>query len=299
LRAINVKPAQIVELAHMPLATVAAAIADGRARPGIRDLAGWVVCLLRTHRDYGWTITPPAPAPESPEALSDAFARYAAAQDAARRPEPDGLERSSEYVEQHDPRPMDAIPRPQPLVQLWNDMQATMRMRMTRQEFNTWIRPAVLRSVAHGMATISAPSVRVKEGLEQRYTAPLGDLLTTLLDAPTRVRVIVQDELPVTEAQFEAEGATIIITKDVKAPPAPAPAHRPDWISAARWVTLPAMLRAALIGSTVADGMIQAISPHLTNLIEIRYAREVAALVAAIESGVDPPNAACAEAAPW
>ena len=84
-------------------------------------------------------------------------------------------------------------------------MQAALRVRLTRQEFNTWIRPAILRSVAHGIATISAPSVRVKEGLEQRYTAPLGDLLTTLLDAPTRVKVIVHDEVLVTQAQPEAE----------------------------------------------------------------------------------------------
>src|SRR4029453_11981046 len=78
LQAINVKPAQIAELAHMPLTTVETAIADGRARPGVRDLAGWVVSLLRAHRDYGWRIMPPTPAPDSPEALSEAFARYAA-----------------------------------------------------------------------------------------------------------------------------------------------------------------------------------------------------------------------------
>ena len=268
----------------MPLVTVEAAIADGQARPGIRDLAGWVVSLLRTHRDYGWTITPPAPAPDSPESLSDAFARYAAEQDAARCLEPDRLEQPLDCVEQDDLRPMGVIPSPQPLVQLWNDMQAAMRMRLTRQEFNTWIRPANLRSVAHGMATISAPSVRVKEGLEQRYTAALGDLITTLLDTPTRVRVIVHDELPVTQAQSEAECANHSATKaakttvDRKIPPESAPEYRPDWISANQWGTLPAMLRAALVGSIVTNGALQAISPHLTQLIATRYAREVAAL---------------------
>ena len=69
----------------MPLATIATAIEDGRARPGIRDLAGWVVSLLRTHRDYGWKITPPAAAPYLPEALSATFARYAAEQAAEQR----------------------------------------------------------------------------------------------------------------------------------------------------------------------------------------------------------------------
>jgi len=141
-----------------------------------------------------------------------------------------------------------------------------------------------LRSVAHGMATISAPSIRVKEGLEQRYTAALGDLITTLLDTPTRVRVIVHDELPVTQAQSEAECTTHTATKaantavDTKMPPESAPEYRPDWISANQWGTLPAMLRAALIGSIVTNGALQAVSPHLNQLIATRYAREVAAL---------------------
>ena len=58
----------------------------------------------------------------------------------------------------------------------------------------------------------------------------------------------------------------------------PAPDHRPDWISVKQWATLPAMLRAALIGSTVIDGTLQAVSPHLAQLIATRYARAVAEL---------------------
>jgi hypothetical protein len=284
LQAINIKPTQIVELAEMPLATIAAAIADGRSRAGIRDLAGWVVSLLRAHRDYGWAITPPAP--ESPEALSAAFARYAAEQDAAQRLEMGDTEQSyvPGCVEQSVPQSLDVIPRSQPLVQLWNDTQATMRMRMARQEFNTWIRPLVLRSVAQGIATISAPSVRVKQGLEQRYTAPIADLLTTLLDAPVRVQVILHEEVAVTQAQSKAEEATLIGTEaadptvDRKMPPTPAPDYRPDWISANQWVALPAMLRAALIGSTMTDGTLQPASPHMARLLAARYAYEVAAL---------------------
>jgi hypothetical protein len=284
LQAINVKPAQIVELSNMPLATVAAAIADGRARPGIRDLAGWVVSLLRTHRDYGWTITPPAP--ESPEALSATFAQYAAEQDAAQRVEPEEI--LSDCVEHSAPESLDVILRPQPLVQLWNDMQAALRVRLTRQEFNTWIRPAALQSVERGMAIISAPSVRVKEGLEQRYTAPLADLLTTLLDAPTRVHIIVHDEVLITQAQSEAEAITQTNTEAIapaverQTSPASAPEYRPDWICAHVWVTLPSMLRAALIGSNMTDGTLQAVSPHMARLLATRYACEIAALGVAV-----------------
>ena len=74
LRSINMLPAQVIELASLPIATIQAAIADGKARSGIRDLAGWVVKLLRAHRDYGWTINPPPAPADSPETLRMAFA---------------------------------------------------------------------------------------------------------------------------------------------------------------------------------------------------------------------------------
>jgi hypothetical protein len=84
LQAINVLPTQVRELAELPIEVISAAIADGRSRPGVRDLAAWVVSLLRAHRDDGWTIQPPAPKPDSPEALRAAFAQYAAEQEAER-----------------------------------------------------------------------------------------------------------------------------------------------------------------------------------------------------------------------
>src|SRR5512145_322690 len=51
LRTIGVRPAQICELAEQPLDRVKAAIIDGQTRL-VRDLAGWVVTLLRDARDY-------------------------------------------------------------------------------------------------------------------------------------------------------------------------------------------------------------------------------------------------------
>jgi DnaA N-terminal domain len=302
LQAINVKPAQIVELAQIPLATVEAAIADGRARPGVRDLAGWVVSLLRAHRDYGWKIMPPAPAPESPEALRAAFVRYAAEQEAARSLETDHVEQLcvAECTEEQECTPRgSASPS---LTQLWNDVQADMRMRITRQEFMTWIRPAVLRSVEDGMAIISAPSVRVKDGLE-RYTASLRELLSSLLDMHIQVRMTIHGEVPSAQGQTTAAGVDATTTEAQapatapKALASPAPDHRPHWISAEQWVTLPAVLRAALIGSTVANGTIQTISPHLARLIEMRYAREVATLIVAAESGSCPVDGALATSA--
>jgi chromosomal replication initiation ATPase DnaA len=177
-----------------------------------------------------------------------------------------------------------------------------MRTRITRQEFTSWIRPAVLLSVAYGVASISVPSARIKDGLEQRYSVPLGDLLTALLGSPTQVRVIVHDELAAAQAPATAAGAGVS-SIDAQPPTAthstPAPDHRPDWIRADQWSSLPAMLRAALIGSTVIEGAVQAISPHLTRLIATRYMHEVAALIAVVEPAPGTANARLTGSAQW
>lgn len=56
LRDINARPEACIELADVPLDTIEAAIADGKARPTIRDLAAWVVSMVRVVRDHGWQI---------------------------------------------------------------------------------------------------------------------------------------------------------------------------------------------------------------------------------------------------
>jgi hypothetical protein len=72
------------------------------------------------------------------------------------------------------------------------------------------------------------------------------------------------------------------------APPAaraPDPDHRPGWIGAERWDGLPAMLRAALIGSAAIDGEIRAASPHMDRVLRTRYVREVSELIDAVCGG--------------
>jgi hypothetical protein len=300
LQAINVKPAQIIELAHIPLAIVAAAIADGQARPGVRDLAGWVVSLLRANRDYGWTIAPPAPAPDSPEALRAAFARYAADQAAqcvgSGDSEPDAADMACAAANEEDQRPIGMVAPPSSLVQLWNHAQAALRARLTRTDYTRWVKPAGLQSVAHGVATVSVPSVHVREGLEP-YTALLCEQLAVLLGTPIQLRLVIRavDSAPATAGNAspatQAPGGPATTVSPADAPaaagvaPVSTPDHRPNWIGAAQWVALPAMLRAALIGSTIVDGRIQAVSPHLTRLIATRYACEVAALIERVGSG--------------
>jgi len=298
LRAINVKPAQIAELAHMPLATVAAAIADGRARPGIRDLAGWVVSLLRTHRDYGWKIMPPASAPDLPEALSVAFARYVAEQANEHAAEQRAAIDDSE-TRCDDPPPPAPADSAINITKLWNTVLATMQVRASRPEFNTWIRRAMLLSIEHSIATISVPSALLKAGLENRYGGALCELIRMLVGFPIQLRVVIGrlDAATGSADEVQAPAAPLLELSEENAPmnaagqslQPPAVDHRPDWISANQWVTLPIMLRAALIGSTVSDGTIQVISPHLARLIATRYGSELAGL------GVAAPPAVSAQ----
>jgi hypothetical protein len=56
LQELNVRPAIVHELAGQPLNWIEGAIADGTARTNVRDLAGWVVSMVRDARDYGWEI---------------------------------------------------------------------------------------------------------------------------------------------------------------------------------------------------------------------------------------------------
>lgn len=180
LRAINVLPAQLLELAHLPAKVVQAAIADGSARAGVRDLAGWVVALLRAHRDGGWAINPPAPRAESPQALAAAFARYAAEQRAAQ-------EESAALPAPDLPAVPEAMP---PHEALWESVLAALRSQLPRPEFAAWLRPATLRSVAGDVATVAVPDVASKAALEARYLALLRLELAEQLGRAVRVRIV-------------------------------------------------------------------------------------------------------------
>ena len=78
-----------------------------------------------------------------------------------------------------------------PLVRLWEQVQELMRMRTTRDEFNTWIRCTALLSIANGVATIGAPSAFLKEGFELRYSGAVRDAIGELYVPVRQVRVVI------------------------------------------------------------------------------------------------------------
>ena len=195
LGTINVRPAQLLELAHMPFAAVEAAIADGRARGGIRDLAGWVVYLLRQQRDHGWTPPPSVSCADAPEALGAYFAQLAAEQED---------EREMEQADAQPPAaPLIEIPRaaipfapppeaeqPPSLADLWQDTLAGLRLRLPREGYQTCMRQATLISYANGVTTIGVRDLRTKEQLERSYPSALRFALGDALGQDVTVRVV-------------------------------------------------------------------------------------------------------------
>jgi hypothetical protein len=276
LMTINVRPEQLIELAEMPIAIVETAITSAKARDGIRDLAGWVVSALRAHRDHGWKIAPPSPRPDPPEALRLAFARYAAEQEAERHA---GLPNDRPWFAPLAPIALDA---PGALLRLWNEVQAAIKSQTSRAEFDAWIRRAQLHSVEHGVATIQAPNALIKQAIEDRYLGALRELLAMYAGQALDLRVILNPSAPVqtSTAQDEPAGCTSPAESFDSSQPPTRDSQPPSWIAAERWVVLPAMLRAALLGSTIVDREIQAASPYLSRLLQTRYAREVAELIA-------------------
>ena len=220
-----------------------------------------------------------------------AFARYVAEQESARRA---GLPEDAPWFPPPAPALLDL---PGALQRLWNEVQATLKAQATQREFDTWIRRAVLRDVAGGVATIVVPNAMVKDAIERRFLGQLRDLLTMHVGEPIEVGVILNSSAPAYSAvspQPPASESPSSIAQhpelktqnsELKTQNSELKTEPPSWIGAERWDSLPAMLRAALIGSTLASGEIQAVSPHLDRLLRTRYAREVDELKAGAGAG--------------
>jgi hypothetical protein len=197
LRTISVRPAQQIELAGMALTVVEAAIADGRARQGIRDLAGWVVYLLRQRRDHGWSPPPHEPRPDEPEALGAYFAQLAAEQAAGQAakqvPEPPSAECPSEELSTSaQPTPPVKAAQPPSLAKLWQDTLATLRLRLPREVYQACARRATLIDVAGDMATIGTADARLKDALGHQYGSALRLALGDALGHEVAVRVVLR-----------------------------------------------------------------------------------------------------------
>lgn len=77
------------------------------------------------------------------------------------------------------------------LTQIWQAALGTMQMQTSRQEFDTWLRGTTLLALDSGTATVGTVSPFHKEGLENRFMAPVRRSLGDILGFPVQVRVVI------------------------------------------------------------------------------------------------------------
>lgn len=119
-----------------------------------------------------------------------------------------------------------------------------------------------------GVATIQAPNQTVKAALGDRHLSMLRDLLGPHVGKAIEVRVALNPHAP----------APRLTLADSPQPSTPN-SQPPAWICAERWVELPALLRAALVGSLWSMGAVRGRDAFVTRLLETRHRREVEGLV--------------------
>ncbi len=77
------------------------------------------------------------------------------------------------------------------LTQIWQETLGTIQMQISRQDFETWLRGTMLLSLDSGTATIGTPTPLHKEGLENRYMAPLRRSIGDVVGFPVQLRFVI------------------------------------------------------------------------------------------------------------
>jgi len=77
------------------------------------------------------------------------------------------------------------------LTQIWQAALGTIQLQTPRHEFETWLRPTTLLSLDAGTATVGTISPFHKEGLENRFLAPVRRSLGDVVGYPVQVRVVI------------------------------------------------------------------------------------------------------------
>jgi hypothetical protein len=244
LTAFNVRPAIVVELADTPIHVVEAAIADARARPGVRDQAAWAVSMIRDARKHGWHITGYRTAAQQQavdweKVIADMKASGMSSD------EPDDLEALAEVL--------DTPPAREPVDLL--GIKLRTRLRWLRRDLGPIIERVEV--VADGDTPILA--------------------CRQMEDATALQAVLPQIATALRELGWDAPPQLALIAPPP--PPSPPPERRPSWIAAEQWEQLPALLRGALGGSELDGGQLRAASAFQGRLLATRYAPDVNALI--------------------
>ncbi len=109
------------------------------------------------------------------------------------------------------------------LTKVWNTTLGTLQLQLPRQEFNTWVRGAMLLNIDNGVATVRAPNAFIKEGLEGRYSTALREQLGSVVGFPVEVRVVLPSQ---GMGRFDgATGRDVRGEPEYQGEPVIAPAH--------------------------------------------------------------------------
>ncbi len=116
------------------------------------------------------------------------------------------------------------------LTQIWQAALGTLQMQISRQDFETWLRGTTLLSLDGGTATIGTSSRFHKEGLENRYMAPLRRSIGEVVGYPVLVRITIAPDPPAPVASTNGHygNAHEPHHDEPSAPPRSARAHGPE-----------------------------------------------------------------------
>ncbi len=103
------------------------------------------------------------------------------------------------------------------LNQIWQAALGTIQLQTSRQEFDTWLRGTSLVALDGGMATVGTSSPFHKEGLENRYLAPVRRSLGDIVGYPVQVRVVITSG-PVVRMDGGETASLALQTSDESAP---------------------------------------------------------------------------------
>ncbi|WP_129633302.1 chromosomal replication initiator protein DnaA [Candidatus Oscillochloris fontis] len=77
------------------------------------------------------------------------------------------------------------------LTQIWQAALGAIQLQTSRQDYETWLRGTTLLALDGGLATVGTASTFHKEGLENRFMAPVRRSLGDVVGYPVQVRVVI------------------------------------------------------------------------------------------------------------
>ncbi len=201
LRAINVRPKQIIELADLPLTTVEAVIAGAQDREDeIDDVAGWVVSVLRDMRDHGWQLTSKKWKLHTPEEREARIQRF---NDFFRPNEGDDLPLlTTDSDDQSEDSPDAGL-----VIQdsgsitpalLTSILHRDSQHAVIRFDYDTYFQRLHVVSFQNQFVVLGIPSITLRSVVEDRFSSLIRRILGDYLGYPVTVRFVIHVPPPPT-----------------------------------------------------------------------------------------------------